>query len=74
MDCGEVDRACIIVASAPSNMRRMRAMAFCRVLSLIGLLVALVGIAFFAIGIADGTVSTFSVALWPGLLGRIAAG
>ncbi len=48
-------------------------MTFYRLLWGIDLLVALVAFAFFAIGIADGTVSSFSIALWLAILAGISA-
>ena len=38
----------------------------------IDLLVALIAIAFFLLGIADGSVSSFNIVLWSGLLAAIA--
>ena len=48
-------------------------MAFYRILWGIDLLIALIAIAFFGIGVADGSVSSFNIALWLGLLAGIAA-
>jgi ABC-type microcin C transport system permease subunit YejB len=48
-------------------------MTFYRILWGIDLLVALVAFAFFAIGIADGTVSSFNIALWLAILAGITA-
>jgi hypothetical protein len=39
----------------------------------IAIVVALVGVAFFVIGIADGTVSSFNILLWMALLAGVAA-
>jgi hypothetical protein len=43
-------------------------MIFFRIVWSIAVIVALVGVAFFFIGIADGTVSTFNIVLWVGVL------
>jgi ABC-type microcin C transport system permease subunit YejB len=48
-------------------------MTFYRILWGIDLLVALIALAFFAIGIADGTVSSFNIALWLAILAGISA-
>ena len=44
-----------------------------RVAFALAVLVAVVAVVFFVIGIADGSVSSFNIALWVGLLGGIAA-
>ena len=44
-----------------------------RVAFALALLVAVVAVVFFFVGIADGSVSSFNIALWLGLLGAIAA-
>ena len=44
-----------------------------RVAFALSVLVAVVAVVFFFIGIADGSVSSFNIALWLGLFGAIAA-
>jgi hypothetical protein len=48
------------------------AMSFFRVLWSIDVVAAAVAVAFFLIGIADGTVSSFNIVLWVALLGGLA--
>ena len=48
-------------------------MTFYRILWGIDLLVGLVAFAFFAIGVADGTVSSFNIVLWLAILAGITA-
>lgn len=47
-------------------------MALYRVTWGVAVIVAAIGVAFFAIGIADGTVSSFNIAIWIALLGGLA--
>ena len=44
-----------------------------RILWVIAVIVALLGVAFFFIGIADGTVSSFNIVLWAAVLAGLAA-
>ena len=48
-------------------------MTLVRTLLGIGLLVAIVVVYFFVVGLADGSVSSFNMSLWLGLLAAVAA-
>jgi hypothetical protein len=48
-------------------------MIFFRIVWGIAIIVALIGVAFFFIGLADGSVSSFNIALWMAVLAGLAA-
>src|SRR5207247_2608749 len=60
-------RATQLIRSAPGNRGKV-AMTFFRIVWGIAIVVALVGVAFFLIGIADGSVSSFNIVLWIAVL------
>ena len=51
----------------------MNRVTLVRTLLGIGLLVAIVVVYFFVVGLADGSVSSFNMSLWLGLLAAVAA-
>jgi hypothetical protein len=48
-------------------------MTIFRIVWVVAVIVALLGVAFFVIGIADGTVSSFNIVLWAAVLAGLAA-
>jgi hypothetical protein len=48
-------------------------MIFFRILVAIDAVIACIALYFFSIGLADGSVSSFNISLWLGILGGIAA-